>query len=193
MREDVMADYHFPTVVDPNIPAADMTPLERLILDSVFDTESHDDGVYYHSECGPKSVVSLSVADLRAALEASREQSESGIGKHVMALLSGSDAEASIDPPDDIDVDLTGADSGWDRIFQDIARRSATIDEIIVTSAFTCTKMRPDGFGGSVMLITAEAIRYRSTIDMLEEFWNEADKEDEAKALLRIRTSTAAP
>lgn len=29
-----MADYHSPTVVQPNIPAADMTPLERLILDS---------------------------------------------------------------------------------------------------------------------------------------------------------------
>jgi hypothetical protein len=30
-----MADYHSPTVVQPNIPAADITPLERLILDLV--------------------------------------------------------------------------------------------------------------------------------------------------------------
>ncbi len=58
----------------------------------------------------------------------------------------------------------------------DIVRRSATIEEIVVTTAFTCTKMRPDGFGGSVMLITEDAIRYRSTTDMLEEFWNEAAK-----------------
>lgn len=85
-----------------------------------------------------------------------------------------------IDPPDDIDVDLTESDAGWDRMFQDIVRRSAAIEEIVVTTSFTCTKMRPDGFGGSVMLITAEAIRYRSTTEILEEFWNEAAKASSA-------------
>jgi hypothetical protein len=34
----------------------------------------------------------------------------------------------------------------------------------------------PDGFGGSVMLITADAIRYRSTTDNLEEFRIEVAK-----------------
>src|SRR6478752_5991696 len=34
-EEDSMADYHSPTVVQPDIPAADMTPLERLILDLI--------------------------------------------------------------------------------------------------------------------------------------------------------------
>ena len=65
-------------------------------------------------------------------------------------------------------------------MFQDIVRRSAAIDEIVVTTSYTCTRMRPDGFGGSVMLITANAIRYRSTVDVLEEFWNEAAKESSA-------------
>ncbi|CLA90895.1 Uncharacterised protein [Mycobacterium tuberculosis] len=40
--------------------------------------------------------------------------------------------------------------------------------------------MRPDGFGGSVMLITDKAIRYRSTTEILEEFWNEAVKASSA-------------
>ena len=38
-----MTDYHSPTVVQPNIPAADITPLERLILGLAFDAESEDD------------------------------------------------------------------------------------------------------------------------------------------------------
>ena len=171
-----MADYHSPTVIQPNIPAADMTPLERLILGLVFDAENEEGGLYYHSWCGPSDIVTLSIDDLRIACDASRQQRESSIGNHVAALLARYDANAGDDPPDDIDVDLTGSDNGWDRIFQDIVRRSATIEEIVVATAFTCTKMRPDGFGGSVMLITEDAIRYRSTTDMLEEFWNEAAK-----------------
>jgi hypothetical protein len=182
-----MADYHSPTVVQPNIPAADMTPLERLILDLVFDAENEACGIYYHSWCGPSDVVTPSVDVLRTACAASHEQGESSIGKYVIALLARYDADASGDPPDDIDVDLTGSDTGWDQMFQDIVRRSVSIKEIVVMTAFTCTKMRPDGFGGSVMLITADAIRYRSTTDILEEFWNEAAK---AAAARQVPMST---
>lgn len=185
-----MADYHFPTVVQPNIPAADMTPLERLILDLVFDAENEEGGIYYHSWCGPSDIVTLSVDILRTACAASHEQGESSIGKHVIALLARYDADAGGDPPDDIDVDLTDSDTGWDQIFGDIVRRSAAISEIVVMTAFTCTRMRPDGFGGSVMLITADAIRYRSTTDILEEFWNEAAK---AAAARQVPTSTDSP
>lgn len=185
-----MADYHSPTVVQPNIPAADMTPLERLILDLVFDAENEACGIYYHSWCGPSDVVTLSVDDLRTACAASHEQGESSIGNHIIALLARYDADAGGDPPDDIDVDLTDSDTGWDQMFQDIVRRSAAINEIVVMSAFTCTKMRPDGFGGSVMLITADAIRYRSTTDILEEFWNEAAKAATAR---QVPTSTDRP
>ena len=171
-----MADYHYPTVVQPNIPAADMTPLERLILDLVFDSEIENDSVYYHSWCGASDIVTLSAVDLHAAHVASRSYGDSSISKHVEALLARYDAEAGGDPHDDIDVDLSGDDSGWHRTFQDIVRRSSAIEGIIVTTSFTCTKMLPDGFGGSVMLITVDDIRYRSTFDVLEEFWNEADK-----------------
>ena len=185
-----MADYHSPTVVQPNIPAADMTPLERLILDLVFDAENEACGIYYHSWCGPSDVVTPSVDDLRIACAASHEQGESSIGKHVIALLARYHAAGGGGPPEDIDVDLTDSDTGWDQMFQDIVRRSAAINEIVVTTAFTCTKMRPDGFGGSVMLITADAIRYRSTTDILEEFWNEAAK---AAAARQVPTFTDSP
>ncbi|MCP2223597.1 MULTISPECIES: hypothetical protein [Bradyrhizobium] len=107
---------------------------------------------------------------------ASRDHGQSSIGEHVTGLLSRYDADAIDDPQDHIDVDLTDPDAGWDRMYQDIVRRSAMVDEIVVTTAFTCTKMRPDGFGGSMMLITADAICYQSTTDILEEFRIEAAK-----------------
>lgn len=87
-----MTDYHSPTVVQPNIPSADITPLERLILELVFDAESEDDRIYFHSWCGPSDLVTLSVDDLRVALEASRACDGSGIVKHVSALLARHDA-----------------------------------------------------------------------------------------------------
>lgn len=165
-----MADYHSPTVVAPSIPPDGMTPLERLILGLAFDEETEPDGtIYFHSWCRPSDIVTLSVDELRTACEASRDQGDSNIVTHVAGLLARLDAEQDEDPPDDVDIDLTEADNGWERMFQDIVRRSATIDEIVITTAWTCTKMRSDGFGGSVMLITAEAILYRSTADMLEE------------------------
>ena len=179
-----MADCHSPTVVQPDIPAADMTPLERLILDLVESiAKAASTIIHVRSERRRHPVVD----DLRTACAASRDHGESSIGEHVAGLLSRYDADASDDPPEDIDVDLSDPDVGWDRIFQDIVRRSATVDEIVVTTAFICTKMRPDGFGGSVVLITANAIHYRSTTDVLEEFWNEAAK---AAAARQVPSST---
>lgn len=40
--------------------------------------------------------------------------------------------------------------------------------------AFTCSKMRPDGFGGLAMLITAQAIRSESTHTLFDRFYAEA-------------------
>lgn len=169
-----MAHYSSPTVVQPNIPAMDMTPLERLILDQIFDSDPDADGIYYYASDGAADVIAVPADDLRAACEASGDPGESSIGRHAAALLAHCDAHASHGSSDDIRVDLTESERGWHWMFQDIVRRSATIDEIVVTTAFTCSRMRPDGFGGSVMLITADAIRYGSTSGLLEQFWNEA-------------------
>jgi len=78
-----------------------------------------------------------------------------------------------------IEIDLSGtflgsgqrADLGqaWELILQDIVRRSPTLDHVTIVSAFTCTKMRPDGFGGMAVLITADTIRGKSTNDFLED------------------------
>lgn len=165
-----MADYHFPTVVTPHIPFCDVTALEALILPLVFDESAEEDGSYFHSWCGPSDVITVEIDAVREALEASKDV-EARITAYVITLLAAHEAIPEEDRPDDLDIDLT-AGPGWDEMFQDIVRRSSTLDEIVVTAAFTCTKMRPDGFGGSVMRITAEAVQYASTVDMLETMWN---------------------
>lgn len=166
-----MADYHSPTVVTPSIPATDITPLENLLLQLVFDESVDGEGSYFHSWCGPSDILTIDAAELREAWEASRA-SESRISSSVAKLLEEFDAVAEDQRPDDIGLDLTGPDEDFTKMFRDIVRRSETLDEIVVTSAFTCTKMRPDGFGGSVMRITADSIQYASTLDMLEDLRN---------------------
>jgi hypothetical protein len=41
---------------------------------------------------------------------------------------------------------------------------------LYVLTAFTCTKMRPDGFGGMVVFVTAENVEGKSTFEILDEF-----------------------
>lgn len=53
-------------------------------------------------------------------------------------------------------------------------RRSPDLDHLTVTMAFTCSKMRSDGFGGLAMLITATAVRSESTNALFERFYTEA-------------------
>ena len=162
-----MADYHAPTVVEPVIPLKAMTPLEHLVLGLVFDSEDDDGGVYFHSWCGPSDMVTVPFDNLREASQLSRDVAGSVIGTHVEALIATLDAQIEAEPHDEVDLDLSDPEIGWNRILQDIARRSSTLDEIVVWTAFTCTKMRSDGFGGAVTRITTDAIQYESTERML--------------------------
>ena len=54
-----MADYYTPTVIQPSIPDADMTPLERLLLSHIFDAECDSDGWYFFSEQGPADMLEV--------------------------------------------------------------------------------------------------------------------------------------
>ena len=76
---------------------------------------------------------------------------------------------------DDAYVEFDLSVTSWEFIFQDIVKRSATIDHVSVVSAFTGSRMRPDGFGGMGDLITADAIRSKSTGDILCDFLDEAE------------------
>jgi hypothetical protein len=110
----------------------------------------------------------------------------------VAAALAASEASASslnafvaerlaLLPIDEhaIDLDLSGM--SWEFIFQDIVRRSKTLRYVTAVSSFTCSKMRPDAFGGRAVLITAAGVMGKSTNDILEDFLTEAGL-DEAGA-----------
>ena len=160
-----MTEYSFPTVIQQPIPLTDMTPLERLVLSHIFDAEPHDDALYFHAADGPSDILHLPLDQLQAALEASATQS-SATTTYVaerIARLSIPDAE----------LDFSGLP--WECILHDIVRRSTTLRFISAVMSFTCSKMRPDGFGGMAVFVTAAAIRGKSTSDMLEEWLAEDD------------------
>lgn len=162
-----MADYFTTTIIQPNIPSADITPLERLILSRAFSAEEDGDGVYFFAEIGIDETPAIACAALSDALGAADRPSRAS--DFVRAEL-----DACTDRSGAIDLDLTK--TSWERFFQDIIRRSPTLSHVTVLQAFTCSKMRPDGFGGAAILITADAIRAKSTGDLIEEFMTEAGR-----------------
>jgi hypothetical protein len=161
-----MADYYTPTVIDPMIPLAAIQPIERLFLAQVFDEELTSETAYYYSEDGTRDLISLPAVEVRAALDAGKPETsrlaQKLIDEQPNAILG----------EDDIDLDMCG--DLWADVLQDIVRRSADLDHVTVTMAFTCSKMRPDGFGGLAMLITASTVRSESTHTLFERFYAEA-------------------
>jgi hypothetical protein len=192
-----MTDYHSPTVVQSTIPNTDMTPLERLLLTRIFEAEPDGDGLYFFSETGPCETFELAVADLRAAFTGSVEVASTA-GDYFatrMANIGNRDTHMVVDLSSMLSEIGQGSARGqvWELILQDIVRRSPTLDHVTVVSAFTCTKMRPDGFGGMAVLITADAVKSKSTSDILEDFLAERAADPEparSHVLLRLDESS---
>ena len=156
-----MADYFSPTVIPEIIPNADMTKLELLLLSHMFDADSDGDGTYFHSWQGPSDLIWVDRAELSAALDEARG-SDSQVRDYVEEKLKNTAA-------DDTSVELDMSGVSWEVILQDIVRRSVKLRYITVTMAFTCSKMRADGFGGMALFITADAIKACSTTEFLSD------------------------
>lgn len=165
-----MADYFTPTVIQQTIPEADMTPLERLLLSHVFEAERDGDGWYFFSEQGPSDIIWVARVALDDALAASVAADETTANRFVKDHLPHPQSEGPL--PSTIDLDFT--EISWEAILQDIVRRSSTLKYVSAVSSFTCSRMRADGFGGAVVVITADVILGKSTTDLLEEFINQA-------------------
>ena len=161
-----MADYYTPTVVEPVIPVSDILPVERIFLAQVFDEEVENRIAYYYSEDGASDLIYLDPEEVRESLATTDHASS------CLAAKLRDDHGDAIEGDDEFELDMCG--DLWPEVLQDIVRRSATIDHITVTMAFTCSKMRPDGFGGLAMLITADAICSESTHMLLDRFYKEA-------------------
>jgi hypothetical protein len=161
-----MADYFSPTVIQPTIPAADITALERLLLSHIFNAEPDGEDLYFYADERPADLIWLARTQLDAALARSPTATDSAATAFVTEQLARVPADNV-----EIELDLSG---GWEFIFQDIVRRSRSLRYVTAVSAFTCSKMRPDGFGGMAVLITAAAVMGKSTSDIIEDFLNEA-------------------
>jgi hypothetical protein len=157
-----MADYHSPTVVDPEIPIADVTALERLLLEAIYDVDERESSLFLSHWEGINDYPDIDRSALVAALADATRPSR--IADHITAILAG-DAE------DLICLALDTVDACPDTILQDIVRRSPTLSYLTVTTAFTCTKMRVDAFGGSATLIAANTILSKSTNTLFDEFF----------------------
>jgi hypothetical protein len=164
-----MADYYSPTVVQQTIPNADMTPLERLLLSHIFDADPDGDGLYFHTWEGPSDMIWVNRAELEAALTASKivESVANDVVAEQLEKASGDEGDV------ELDLSLTS----WEYLLQDIVRRSPTLRYITAVTAFRCSKMRADGFGGAALFITADAVKGHSTdeflTDCLSEFADE--------------------
>ncbi len=155
-----MTDYYSQTVVRTGIPRTAMTGLEFDILCQIFGHEAVGEDIYFFAEHGLNDIayVGAEAAKLFAAADAGIASSLADHVAELTAKLSEDDEQ--------VEIDVT--EFGYEAIFQDIVRRSA-LDFIEVEAAWTCTKMRPDGFGGAATLITATAIEGMSTSSWLDE------------------------
>ncbi len=162
-----MADYHSPMVVQQTILSTDMTALERLLLTRIFESEPDGNGLYFFAESSPNNQFELPIETIRAALADSEDVPSEAVAFVREQLKDVGD--------DDEYVCLDLSQTSFEFLFQDIVKRSTTLDHVTIVSSFTCTKMRPDGFGGMAVLVTADAIKGKCTEDILGDFLDEAE------------------
>ena len=136
-----MADYFTPTVIQPAIPVADITPLERLLLSHIFNAERRRRRLVFLRRGRPGRHDLARPRPVRGGARAIAGTADSTAASFVTEQLARV-------PADNVEIELDFSDMSWEAIFQDIVRRSATLRYVTAVSAFTCSKMRPDGFGG---------------------------------------------
>lgn len=155
-----MADYFSQTVIRPDIPRSAMTGLEYAALCQIFGHEDVGEDIYFFAAHGPNDFVLLDAELVRSLLAA-----DDGVDSALAAQFREALAAA---PPDADTIELDVSVVSFEGILQDIVARSA-LDYIEVETAWSCSKMHPDGFGGSATLITSDDIQTVSTSAWLDE------------------------
>ncbi|ESQ79257.1 hypothetical protein [Asticcacaulis sp. YBE204] len=162
-----MADYHSTAVIQPDVPIADLSPLEALLLSHMVDVALNGDGLYLCIETGVNSLVQVAINELRTA-----HQNSTGYDSQLQSVVDQwlteipTNAEETDDTEFDFDTHLT--ENAYILILQDVLRRSTTRSFFTVNGAYTCTKMRPDGFGGWAAFVTPTEIHRMSTDSWIE-------------------------
>ena len=106
-----MADYHSPTVIQPAIPVADITPLERLLLSHIFQVEAGGDGLYFYEDEGPAATIWLDRTEIDAALArspATAESAAAGFVREQLARLPADNVEIELDLSSSLAIYFSG-------------------------------------------------------------------------------------
>lgn len=155
-----MADYFSQMVIRPDIPRSAMTGLEHAALCHIFGHETVGEDIYFFAEHGPNEQFDLA-RDTVKSLLAEDEGIASVFADYVREELTAASLDAEW-----LEIDVSVV--SFEGILQDVVKRSA-LDYIEVESAWSCSRMRPDGFGGAAILITVDDIQSVSTSGWLEE------------------------
>lgn len=155
-----MADYSSPTVVRPSLPAEAITMLELMVLTEIYDFERDGATVYFFAQDSVPTQVQLDTGLVRDLVDKAPE------GRSSIVAVLRKKLEGLQSAEDKFDFEVTDMEDA--AIFQDILHRAPQIDHISITSGWTCSRMRPDGFGGSVTVVTREQIQSCSTQQMEE-------------------------
>jgi hypothetical protein len=173
-----MADYFTQLVVQQNIPSSLISPFEKLLLGAMLEHEQIEDELYFFASeqvCGFPEVLRR---DLQEALAATSQRSR---------LRAFAEKALAASNPDHgyFDFDLSASEFGSDAyliVLQDIVRRSkGALPYLTIAAAYTCSKMRADGFGGMCIAVTPGSIRFWSTCTILERFTARFERTQAAK------------
>jgi hypothetical protein len=167
-----MTDYFEETVVRPNIPHAAMTQLERLVLSSVYAERVIDGASFFFSETGASSWFYVSRQALSEAL-AQSQNTESQVAGYIAEKLAAIPVSEPELEDDTVEIDMSG--TSYEFIFQDIVRRTPSLEHIILEISYTASKMIPGAYGGMAVVITPAAIRGKSTRDFIADMLEQGD------------------
>jgi len=157
-----MSENYAVTVIEDEIPVADMTTLERLVLGLMFTCEDAGEGrVRFYAEEGAADWVSPDPVVLATA-----RRDSASIHSRLNAYVDETLVRYGTDPAVEVEIDMTGL--CWESILQDIVRRSPTLEYVSTSTAFTCSRMIAGGFGGAASVVTADAVRSQSTHAFIE-------------------------
>ena len=160
-----MTDYFSPTVIQPAIPIADMTPLERVLLTHIFNAELDGRTVYFYDDEKPADMIWFD----RAPLEATLAQSKSAADSTAVTFVKRSWRKS---PLTRSRLNSTSAPCPGKPSSRTSCAARRPLRYITAVTAFTCTEMRSDGFGGMAVLITASEVISKSTDEILQDFLN---------------------
>lgn len=163
-----MTDIETRITTYPALPIADITPLERLILSNVLDCSETEDGFELFTDFGPRNPVRVRRKDLIESFQASERNIEILLRTFVTDSVLAQRSDDGDDPESIVEIDLSAFP--WQFIVQDIIARSTTARELVVIQWINHPSQRPDTFGASVSLITANGIFHATSDDLISHF-----------------------